>query len=141
MEDFAIFVVLILLERHLDRWPDRTPRVGYPAGAVIGTGMVLWGIERTADQRLWLSYPNNLGSVLVQVAGAALVVGGVVVLVVARRHWRAWLAQGAPGGRPVDPAAADADHDGNLEVARAPGGDPAGDVPGAAPDSAPRAAP
>ena len=66
--------------------------------------MVLWGIERAADQRLWLAYPNNLGSALVQVAGVALAVGGVVVLAVTRRRWRAWLAAGAPGGRPDRPA-------------------------------------
>jgi phosphatidylglycerol:prolipoprotein diacylglycerol transferase len=105
-EDFAIFVVLILLERRLEHWPDGARRVGYPAGAVLGTGMVLWGIERAADQRLWLAYPNDLGSELVQVAGVALAVGGVVVLVTARRRWRAWLSAGAPGGR-LDPQAPD----------------------------------
>jgi phosphatidylglycerol---prolipoprotein diacylglyceryl transferase len=100
-EDLAIFVVLIVLERRLERWPDGSPRTGYPSGAVIGTGMVLWGIERALDQRLWLTYPGNLGSTLVQVAGVILVVSGVVVLVATRRHWRAWLEAGAPGGREV----------------------------------------
>jgi len=105
LEDLVIFVVLIVLERRLDRWPDGSPRTGYPSGAVIGTGMVLWGIERALDQRLWLTYPGNLGSTLVQVAGVVLVVSGVVVLVATRRHWRAWLEAGAPGGRgvPVHP--------------------------------------
>jgi phosphatidylglycerol:prolipoprotein diacylglycerol transferase len=102
-EDFAIFVVLIVVERRLERWPDGTPRVGYPAGTVIGIGMVLWGIERAADQRLWLAYGSDLGSALVQVAGVALVVGGAVVLVLSRRRWRAWLAAGAPGGH-LEPA-------------------------------------
>ncbi len=105
-EDFAIFVVLLLVERRLDRWPDGSPRAGYPCGVVIGTGMVLWGIERTVDQRLWLAYPDNLGSELVQVAGVLLVAAGVVVLVAARRHWRAWLQAGAPGGH-LEPAGAD----------------------------------
>jgi phosphatidylglycerol:prolipoprotein diacylglycerol transferase len=92
IEDCSIFVVLILLERRLSTRPDGTPRTGYPAGAVIGTGMVLWGIERTVDQRLWLSYPGQLGSTLVQIGGMALVVAGLVVLVVARRRWKRWLA-------------------------------------------------
>lgn len=100
LEDLAVFCVLVLLERRLDRWPDGSPRTGYPNGAVIGAGMVLWGIERALDQRLWLAYPGNLGSELVQGAGLALAAGGVVVLVLARRHWREWLRRGAPGGRP-----------------------------------------
>ncbi|MGO9456764.1 MAG: prolipoprotein diacylglyceryl transferase [Acidimicrobiales bacterium] len=119
VEDFTIFVVLILLERRLDRWPDGSARVGYPAGAVVGTGMVLWGIERAADQRLWLAYPNNLGSALVQVAGVALAVGGVAVLAVTRRHWRAWQAAGAPGGRPETTGPV---HDGSAGDTDAAGG-------------------
>jgi phosphatidylglycerol---prolipoprotein diacylglyceryl transferase len=99
MEDFTIFLVLIFLERRLDHWPDGSPRTGYPCGGVIGTGMVLWGIERTTDQRLWLSYPGSLGSELVQLAGVILVIAGVVVLVLAWRHWHVWLRAGAPGGR------------------------------------------
>jgi phosphatidylglycerol:prolipoprotein diacylglycerol transferase len=100
IEDFSIFLVLVWIERRLDRWPDGSPRTGYPCGAVIGAGMVLWGIERTVDQRLWLSYPGHLGSELVQLAGVALFVAGIAVLVPVRRHWRAWLLAGAPGGRP-----------------------------------------
>ena len=91
--------MLILLERRLDRWPDGSPRTGYPTGAVIGTGMVLWGIERALDQRLWLAYPGNLGSALVQVAGVALVVGGVVVLVAGPAPLAGLARPGAPGGQ------------------------------------------
>jgi phosphatidylglycerol---prolipoprotein diacylglyceryl transferase len=107
LEDFTIFLVLIYLERRLDRWPEGSPRVGYPSGVVIGTGMVLWGIERATDQRLWLSYPNNLGSVLVQLAGVGLTVSGLVVLVLARHHWRTWRLAGAPGGRLPPPKQGD----------------------------------
>ncbi len=99
MEDFAVFLVLIYLERRLDRWPDGSKRVNYPPGLVLGTGMVLWGIERTIDEHLWLGEDGHLGSLLVQLAGIALAVGGVVLLAVTVRRWKAWLAAGAPGGR------------------------------------------
>jgi len=90
-EDFCVFLVLIYLERRLGRWPDGSPRTGYPSGAVIGTAMVLWGIERTLDEHLWLGEDGKLGSALVQIAGVLLVVGGTVVLVRTRRRWREWL--------------------------------------------------
>jgi phosphatidylglycerol---prolipoprotein diacylglyceryl transferase len=108
LEDFAVFCVLILLERRLDRWPDGSRRVNYPAGAVLGTGMVLWGIERTLDEHLWLGEDGRVGSVLVQVAGVALVVGGGVLLAVTWRRWRDWLAAGAPDGRAEDTPEAEA---------------------------------
>ncbi len=126
-EDFAIFCVLIYVERRIDRRAaaaevtdgervvsSRTAaRGGRPSGAVVATGMVLWGIERTLDEKLWLAYPGQLGDVLVEAAGLALAVAGVVILVLTRRRWRAWLerkesgagvADGAPGaiGREVD---------------------------------------
>jgi phosphatidylglycerol---prolipoprotein diacylglyceryl transferase len=91
-EDFCVFLVLIYLERRLGRWPDGSPRTGCPSGAVIGTAMVLWGIERTLDEHLWLGEDGKLGSALVQIAGVLLVVGGTVVLVRTRRRWREWLA-------------------------------------------------
>jgi phosphatidylglycerol---prolipoprotein diacylglyceryl transferase len=91
LEDFAVFVILIAIERRLDRWPDGTRRIGYPSGVVIGTGMILWGIERSLDERLWLGEDGRLGSALVQLAGLLLVVGGAVILVRARTRWREWL--------------------------------------------------
>lgn len=91
MEDFAVFLVLIAIERHLDRWPDRTRRIGYPSGVVIGTGMMLWGIERSLDEHLWLGEDGRLGSDLVQLAGVLLVVAGAVILLRARTRWRTWL--------------------------------------------------
>ena len=54
LEDFAVYLILIAIERKLDRWPNGTRRVGYPSGIVLGTGMVLWGIERSLDEHLWL---------------------------------------------------------------------------------------
>jgi hypothetical protein len=91
LEDFAVFLVLIAIERALDRWPDGTRRIGYPSGVVIGTGMILWGIERSFDEHLWLGEDGRLGSDLVQLAGLLLVVGGAVILIRARVRWRDWL--------------------------------------------------
>lgn len=96
MEDATIFVVLLWVERRCRRRADGSVRDGYPAGAVVGTGMVLWGIERVLDEKLWLAYPGQLGDVLVEAAGVALALAGVVVLVVAGRRWRAWRDEVAP---------------------------------------------
>jgi hypothetical protein len=82
--------VLIFIERRLARWPDGSIRVGYPSGTVIGTAMVLWGIERTLDEHLWLGEDGKLGSLLVQIAGVLLVVGGGAVLLRTRRRWKQW---------------------------------------------------
>lgn len=90
-EDFVVFLILIAIERRLDRWPDDTRRIGYPSGVVIGTAMVLWGIERSLDERLWLGEDGHLGSALVQLAGVLLVVAGAVVVLRARMRWREWL--------------------------------------------------
>jgi phosphatidylglycerol---prolipoprotein diacylglyceryl transferase len=101
LEDFTVFLVLLYVERRGNRWPDGTPRRGYPPGAVLGVGMILWGIERTIDEHLWLGEDGHLGSLLVQIAGVTLAVGGVALLVVTRSRWRAWVAAGAPpDGRP-----------------------------------------
>ncbi len=51
-----------------------------PAGIVLGVGMVLWGIERFLDEHLWLGEDGHLGSLLVQWAGIALAVVGLVLL-------------------------------------------------------------
>ena len=89
-EDFAVYLVLIFIERHLNRWPNGSPRTGYPTGTVIGTAMVLWGIERALDEHLWLGEDGHLGSLLVQIAGVLLVVGGAVVLLRTRKRWQEW---------------------------------------------------
>jgi hypothetical protein len=96
-EDFCVFLVLIFIERRLARWPDGTARSGYPAGTVIATAMVLWGIERSLDEHLWLGEDGHLGSLLVQIAGVLLVVGGGVILFRTRRRWQGWLATHGPG--------------------------------------------
>lgn len=117
MEDFAVFAVLLWVEHRCNRWPDGRPRTGYPPGAVLGTGMVLWGIERAVDEHLWLTTAGHLGAILVQLAGLALMVGGLALLAVTLRRWHAWLASPealaaasvtmearAGGGAAVEPA-------------------------------------
>jgi prolipoprotein diacylglyceryltransferase len=96
LEDFSVYLVLIALERRLNRWRNGTSRSGYPTGAVLGTAMVLWGIERTLDEHLWLGEEGHLGSLLVQIAGLLLVVGGLALLVRTRRRWRVWLRTATP---------------------------------------------
>ena len=70
-EDFCVYLVLILIERRLNRWSDGSARSGYPPGLVLGTAMILWGIERSLDEHLWLGEDGHLGSLLVQIAGVA----------------------------------------------------------------------
>ena len=53
--------------------------------------MILWGIERSLDEHLWLGEDGRLGSDLVQLAGILLVAGGIVVLVRTRARWMEWL--------------------------------------------------
>jgi phosphatidylglycerol---prolipoprotein diacylglyceryl transferase len=91
LEDFTVYLILIAIERRLDRWPNRTPRKGYPSGIVIGTAMVLWGIERSLDEHLWLGEDGRLGSDLVQLAGVLLVIGGAIILLRTRGRWKQWL--------------------------------------------------
>jgi uncharacterized iron-regulated membrane protein len=58
---------------------------------VIGTAMVLWGIERSLDEHLWLGEDGRLGSDLVQLAGVLLVIGGAFILLRTRGRWKQWL--------------------------------------------------
>jgi phosphatidylglycerol:prolipoprotein diacylglycerol transferase len=95
-EDFCVFLVLIATERRLQRWPDGSPRSGFPSGTVTGVAMVLWGIERALDEHLWLGEDGRLGSALVQIAGVLLVAGGTVLLIRTRRRWREWLPTQTP---------------------------------------------
>ena len=89
VEDFTIFGILLVVERRLrshaptpaaDAVGTPGPALSAPSGIVLGVGMVLWGIERFLDEHLWLGEDGHLGSLLVQLAGGALAMAGVVLL-------------------------------------------------------------
>ncbi len=92
LEDFAVY-----LDPHRDRTAARplarrhAPHSATRPGSCIGTAMVLWGIERSLDEHLWLGEDGRLGSDLVQLAGVLLVVSGAVILWRTRTRWREWL--------------------------------------------------
>jgi prolipoprotein diacylglyceryltransferase len=71
-----------------------------PAGIIIGAGMVLWGIERFFDERLWLTDPSHVAFILVQVAGIALAVAGLVLLATRYSAFKKWRNQGPVVGGP-----------------------------------------
>ena len=105
--DFTIFGILLLVERWLrSQDPSElaadpggtvtgatvSARTLPPAGIVIGVGMVLWGIERFFDEYLWLTDPSHLGFILVETAGIALSVAGVIVLATRVGPFQRWRA-------------------------------------------------
>ncbi|HEX7443870.1 MAG TPA: prolipoprotein diacylglyceryl transferase family protein [Acidimicrobiales bacterium] len=122
IEDFAIFGILLLVERWLRaKAPSiasdgSTIAVGAaplaPSGIVLGVGMVLWGIERFLDEHLWLGEIGHLGSQLTQIAGLSLSVAGLVLLASRLGPYRRWR-----DSRP-DPAPAP---DGTADGATTPG--------------------
>ncbi|HEV3265754.1 MAG TPA: prolipoprotein diacylglyceryl transferase family protein [Acidimicrobiales bacterium] len=68
-----------------------------PAGIIIGAGMVLWGIERFIDERLWLTDPSHVAFILVQVAGIGLAIAGLVLLATRYPALKKWRKQGPDG--------------------------------------------
>ena len=100
IEDFAIFGILLLVERWLRAEAPSIASDGStiaagaaplaPAGIVLGVGMVLWGIERFLDEHLWLGEDGHLGSLLVQIAGLSLSVVGLVLLASRLGPYRRW---------------------------------------------------
>jgi len=122
MEDFFVYVVLISssADRTLARRarPERVPARG---GARGRHGAV--GIERFLDEHLWLGEDGHLGSLLVQVAGIALAVGGVVSWSSSRDV--AGVAWRRRAGRPPRRGAPDGAEAAQPVSAVDPAGDPA----------------
>lgn len=129
ISDFAIFGILLLLERWLR---SRGPRVASdgsaltaataplpPAGIIVGVGMMLWGIERFLDEQLWLHGTDGaLGSTLVQLAGLALLIAGGALVATRVRPYRDWRAS-RPDPAPA-PTAVDGAGDTDAAVAAVP---------------------
>ncbi len=132
MEDLSIFVILLLVERWLRNIaPARPvdadgvatgPRLLPPAGIVIGVGMVLWGIERFLDEHLWLGEDGHLGSILVQIAGVALAVAGIILLITRIGPLQRW--RRGEGGDPAFEMAPVAAESGTPESGDAASGRP-----------------
>ncbi|HEX4216888.1 MAG TPA: hypothetical protein VHZ02_00845, partial [Acidimicrobiales bacterium] len=142
--DFAIFGILLLVERWIRSQAPTGPgadgagarggdvtavtadRSLPPAGIVIGVAMVLWGIERFFDEYLWLTDPSHLGFILVETAGIALSVAGLIVLATRVGPFQRWRAGGSDAGEPAiassDPGNVRGDGEteppGNIPVAR-----------------------
>jgi hypothetical protein len=62
--------------------------------------MMLWGIERFLDERLWLTDPSHVAFILVQLAGVALTIAGLVVLVAKYPAYKKWRTDGPVEGGP-----------------------------------------
>ena len=71
-EDGTLWAVLIWLERR---------GLKKRRGAITGIALVVWGVVRTLDERFLLGQQGHTGSVGVQIAGLALALIGLVVLV------------------------------------------------------------
>lgn len=129
IESFVIFGVLLLVERHLRE---------RPRGFVTATTMALWGLERFVEEKLWLSYPGQVGDTLVEVAGLGLFAGGVVLgAVLWRRRHRLPVGVG-----PVPVPTTGADDDPGGAAAGVPGTDLSGPaVPDAAGATPPEGGP
>ncbi len=80
LEDGALWLALIYIER---RRQGRLPR-----GLVTGVGLVVWGIVRSTDEKLFLGQESASGSIGVQIAGIVLALIGVMVLVGVARQRR-----------------------------------------------------
>ena len=137
----TIFAILLLVERWL-RTIAPVPALSAdgvaaapvlpPSGIVLGVGMVLWGIERFLDEHLWLGEDGHLGSLLVQWAGIALAVAGVILLVSRIGPLQRWRrGEGAEGG---DQSSAQGE--GRGEDEDGDGGDPGSDDTGSDPFAA-----
>lgn len=71
-EDATLWAVLLFIER---RWTSRS------VGALSGVAMLIWGLVRAADEHWLLGEQSHSGSLGVQLAGLALSIAGLVLVV------------------------------------------------------------
>jgi hypothetical protein len=95
--------------------------------------MVLWGIERFFDEYLWLTDPSHLGFILVETAGIALSVAGLIVLATRVGPFQRWRAGEIDTVDPAIASEAARGTDGGGETAqpvpaRAAGGSAGSDI-------------
>ena len=76
LEDGLLWLALLGLQRQ---------RLSKRAGVLSGAGMIVWGLVRALDERLLLGQRSHSGSIGVQIAGIALALSGVTLIVV---QWR-----------------------------------------------------
>jgi phosphatidylglycerol:prolipoprotein diacylglycerol transferase len=94
---FAVFLVLVLIERQIHRRPD---------GLLIGVAAALWGLSRFFDQFFWLGTPGRIDAV--EVAGLALSLTGWILLLyllLGRGRWRHPRGSGRVRVQPPEPSA------------------------------------
>ena len=84
-EDFVTYLVLLWVDRRIRSRHEQHPSLPNPAGSVVAAGMIIWGITRALDEHYLLGDIGQTGSILVQIAGVALILGGIVILLRVRR--------------------------------------------------------
>ena len=85
VEDFLTYLVLLWVDRRVTARHNAAPDLPDPSGMVVATGMIIWGITRALDEHFLLGDIGQTGSILVQIAGVGLVIGGVIILLRVRR--------------------------------------------------------
>ena len=89
IEDFLTYLVLLWVDHRNRARHELEPSSPSPAGAVVATGMIIWGVTRALDEHYLLGDIGQTGSILVQIAGIALVIGGIAILLRVHRLRRA----------------------------------------------------
>jgi phosphatidylglycerol:prolipoprotein diacylglycerol transferase len=77
-DSFVIFAILLLIEHYVRK---------RPVGFIVAATAALWGLARFFEENVFLRQNDHQGAPLVQGAGLALFVVGVITMVVLwRRH-------------------------------------------------------
>jgi phosphatidylglycerol:prolipoprotein diacylglycerol transferase len=95
-DSFVIFAILILIEHYIRK---------RPVGFVLAATAALWGLARFFEENVFLKQNDHHGASLVQGAGLALFVAGLIAMVILWRRRR----QDPDGQRDQDDEASDTD--------------------------------